>query len=146
MFDPVIAQLILDAVVLGMEPDRAALAYGITADEHAEWKAAPPTDEVSTELMTAAHAEYAQNLAIAIARAEYVALRAVREKSSDADRWFLERRFPEKWAKIPAAVRAAQAPTPRAGSGDVPEGVVPEDRMERLRREREDQRRAGGNA
>jgi hypothetical protein len=149
MFDPDKAALILDAVALGMEPDRAAIAHGITADEHARWIAlGSPDVDGSTALDTheaAIVAEYLRGLDRAIAIAELSALQQVRSggPAAEGNKWFLERRFPDKWAKTPAAARAEQIKTETAGEAADP-NVVPEDRMERLRREREEKRRAGG--
>ncbi|MGX9348146.1 hypothetical protein [Microbacterium sp. KNMS] len=152
MFDPDKARLILEAVMLGMEPDRAALAFGITADEHARWISLGSADvEGSTALdtqETALVAEYVRALDQAIAQAELTALREIRAgtNAADANKWFLERRFPDKWAKTPAAVRAEQLKTDTQAEPADPHVVVDEDEVARMRREREEKRRArGGN-
>jgi len=152
MFDPDKARLILEAVMLGMEPDRAALAFGITADEHARWIALGSADvEGSTALdtqETALVVEYVRALDQAIAQAELTALQQVRTggPAADANKWFLERRFPDKWAKVPAGVRAEQIKTDTQAEPADPHVVVDEDEVARMRREREEKRRArGGN-
>ena len=153
-YDHEIASQIIEAVVLGMEPERAALAYGIPAAVHDRWIAegmagAEPTG--STELVdpsseTAQLVEYVRALEQAVARAELYALGKVRASDTanpDAWRWFLERRFPDRWAKTPAAARAAEMQTrdePAAETSLEDDG----DEVDEVKRKREEKRRAAG--
>lgn len=143
-FDPDLAAKILQAVMIGMEPERAALAYGMRPHEHAAWIERGSAEPGSTALAEPTLVDYVHALDVAVAQGELRALRHVLEggATSDPHRWFLERRFPEKWAKIPAAVRAAQQSAGEA-SNDQPQAEEPpeESRLDRARREREERRR-----
>lgn len=144
MFDPAKAKLILETVMLGLDPERAAIAHGIMPDEHARWIELGSAEPGSTALVggpSALAAEYVRSLDIAVAQAELRALRSALD-GSDAHKWFLERRFPEKWAKTPAAIRAEQLRNGAPSPEDEADGVVPESRMEQARREREERNRA----
>lgn len=144
MFDPHKARLILETVMLGMDPERAALAHGVMPDEHARWIELGSAEPGSTALVggpSALAAEYVRDLQIAIARSELIGLQGALA-GSDAYKWFLERRFPEKWAKTPAAIRAEQLRNDAPSPEDEADGVVPESRMEQARREREERNRA----
>lgn len=149
-FDPDLAAKILQAVMIGMEPDRAALAYGMRPHEHALWIERGSAEAGSTALAEPTLVDYVHALDVAVAQGELRALQHVLDGGvrSDPYRWFLERRFPDKWAKTPAAVRVAQTAsgaTQQAGE-ESPENVVPESRMERSRREREERQRAAGES
>lgn len=154
MFDHEIASRILEAVVLGMTPERAAIAHGITAAEHARWleRGSSPDEPTGTKALLAVDDEenqlalYVRALDQAEAQAELTALGKIRDdatKNPDAYRWFLERRFPEQWAKVPAAARAEQMHKP------APAEPVAEDDGDQLddvtRRRQEKARAAGGN-
>jgi len=149
-FDPGIARSILQAVVVGMEPDRAAQAHGITPEQHAEWIAqgiGPGDGDTAVDTLTGAlAAEYVRALETAIAQAELVALTEVRAggQNVDAWRWFLERRFPEQWAKTPAATRAAQMNSDATKTESADTDAAGGDRLDDIRRKREEKRRAAG--
>lgn len=149
-FDPDIARSILQAVIVGMEPDRAAQAHGITPEQHAEWITqglGPGDGDTAIDTLDGAlAAEYVRALETAVAQAEFVALREVRSggQNVDAWRWFLERRFPEQWAKTPAAARAAQMTTPAPTGGAADSDRADESRVDDIRRKREEKRRAAG--
>lgn len=155
MFDHEIASRILDAVVLGMTPERAAIAHGITAAEHASWieRGSSSDEPTGTNALLAVDDElnqlalYVRALDQAEAQAELIALGKVRSPETtnpDAYRWFLERRFADRWAKTPAAARAAQMTTAAAKSSadeTEPEDV---DILDEVRRRREEKSRAAG--
>lgn len=147
-FDPDKAARILQAVMIGMEPERAALAHGMRPHEHAEWIERGSAEPGTTALAEPTLVDYVHALDVAVAQGELRALRHVLDggATSDPYRWFLERRFPDKWAKTPASVRAAEhAAEKTADEDDAPENVVTESRMDRKRREREERgRRAAG--
>lgn len=157
MFDREIAERILQAVMIGMTPERAAIAHGITAAEHARWiergsSAAEPTG--STELLHVDDEEnmlaaYVRALDQAEAQAELLALSKVldpRTDNPDANRWFLERRFAERWAKTPAAARAAQMQTPRANEATEADAADDGDELDDVTRRRQEKARAAGGA
>ncbi|WP_156759548.1 hypothetical protein [Microbacterium karelineae] len=150
MFDRDAAETILEAVLLGMEPHRAALAAGITAEEHAAWIEQGRSAHVgSTALDTqegALVAQYVRDLDRAMALSELDALKQVKD-GSDAHRWFLERRFPNRWAKTPAALWSRPPEQPAASVPTNPDQQPDDDadgRMDDLRRKREEKRRAAG--
>lgn len=149
-FNPDTAALIIQAVMLGMDPDRAALAYGMRPHEHEEWIARGSAEEGSTALAEPMLVDYVHALDVAAARGELRALRHVLDggAKSDPHKWFLERRYPEKWAKVPASVRAAEHHAGQAPADEeTPENVAPESRLDRARREREERdRRAAGES
>lgn len=154
MFDHEIASRILEAVVYGMTPERAAIAHGITAEEHARWieRGSSPEEPTGTKAVLAVADEenqmalYVRALDQAEAQAELFALGKIRDgetKNPDAYRWFLERRFAERWAKTPATARAEQmraatetaAPAPAEDDGD---------QLDDLKRRRQEKARAAG--
>ncbi len=149
MFDRDAAEMIIEAVLLGMEPHRAALAAGITADEHDAWieqgQSTPNGSSAFDTQEGALVAQYVRDLDRAMALSELDALKQVKG-GSDAHRWFLERRFPNRWAKTPAAVWVGQARQPTGGASE--QNAEPQQdatgRMDDLRRKREEKRRAAG--
>lgn len=138
--------------MLGMEPERAALANGVTAAEYARWIEIGMRGEEQTgsvELVALDSEEHQCVLFIraleqAEARAELDALRAIRDPAVDSlpYRWFLERRFADQWAKTPATVRAAQMQGTAPDSGEAtPDNV---DEVDEVTRKREEKARGAG--
>ena len=150
MIEPQKQALIIEAVAMGMDPLRAALAAGVNPAVHERWIELGTQVEAtgdSSGLLDPSAVAYVAALEQASAVAELSALRAIRDPKTanpDAYRWLLERRFPDRWAKVPAAARAAQMKAePAPPSSATPDDADP---VDEIQRKREEKRRAAGGA
>lgn len=111
---------------MGMERDRAAQAYGVAA--------LAPFLEADKAM--------AARIDQASAEAELRALTVVATRGEEwqASKWLLERLNPDRWGKT-AIVQHVPAARPEAEAPAASTNVIPESRVARARREREERAR-----